>query len=309
MLIEKLEIESGLTRSQILYLSTTASKRYKIYTIPKRNGGKRIIAHPSRALKAVQRWISNVLISRFPVHQSAFAYKEGTNIRQHALQHANSRFTLRMDFINFFPSFSASNIQRYVEDTCSKMEIDLSPDDIEFLTSIATRDERLTIGAPLSPALTNAMMYNFDHRLFVAAREGGLVYTRYADDVFISSSRSNRLNSIYDAILTESGNFQYANLRINRQKTANLSRRYRRSITGLIVTPEGSVSIGRKRKREIKSLVHSYIRGSLPREELDRVRGLVAYSKDAEPKFYKSLCEKYNRKNLEKLLRNLGKTI
>ena len=177
------------------------------------------------------------------------------------------------------------------------------------MASIATRNGKLTIGAPLSPALTNAMMYEFDDRLFVAASGKELVYTRYADDIFISSKRPNSLEEMLDFVLAESIQYRYAKLKINKKKTAYLSRRYRRSITGLTITPEGKLSIGRKRKREIKSLVHKYILGSLPQSEVDRARGLVAFSNDADPEFFWSLCEKYGHANLEKLLRRLEKSI
>ena len=45
---------TGLTRSEVISIARTGPKRYKIYQIDKRSGGKRTICHPSRELKALQ---------------------------------------------------------------------------------------------------------------------------------------------------------------------------------------------------------------------------------------------------------------
>ena len=302
MLIEMLQRQSGLSRSQLLHLSETASKRYKIYTIAKRNGGRRKIAHPGRALKSIQRWINKALISDFPVHNCATAYKKGASIRTNALVHARSCFTLRTDFVSFFPSFRIDGIRRFISSMDAESNFGLSEEDIDFVCAISTRNSALTIGAPSSPAITNAMMYEFDSAVFSLAREGGLSYTRYADDLFISSGRAGGLDGVLDKIVEIKRNYQYANLRINRKKTAYLSRRYKRSITGLVITPEGIVSIGRGRKREIKALIHKELNGTLEERQLDRVRGLMAFAMGVDPEFYSSLQRKYGGDNLRRIL-------
>lgn len=303
MLIEDLQTQSGLSRQQLLYLSNTASKRYKSYTIQKRNGGLRTIHHPSRTLKAIQRWLSLVLISDLPVHSNAIAYRKGLSIRSNAVPHAKTRFTLRMDFKDFFPSFCDHHVREFIEREGSKIGWELNDDDLDFIAKISTRFGLLTIGAPSSPMLTNAMMYGFDHRISDWANAEGLIYTRYADDLFISSQRPNKLTAARDIMLEESAQFKYARLIVNDKKTAYLSRRYRRTITGLVVTPAEQVSIGRGRKREIKSMVHRFMTGSMTIGEVDKLRGLVGYSKGVEPSFYDSLCVKYGKLVLEKVLK------
>ena len=303
MLIEKLQAQSGLSKAELHTISGTASKRYKIYNIAKRGGGVREIAHPSASLKAVQRWISKVLISDLPVHPCAAAYRKGSNIRANALKHAKSKFTLRMDFENFFPSFSSEKICLFLSAKDSQLNWQLSKADLKFVTSILTRYGTLTIGAPSSPALTNAMMYEFDESVFSLARDYGLIYTRYADDLFISSPEPGRLVGMCHQVTAISERFPHAGLIVNKKKTAYLSRRYRRSITGLLITPDGRVSIGRARKREIKALVHQYLDGSLAIEDVEYLRGLVAFTMDADPLFYEALCSKYGLDNMFQLRR------
>lgn len=302
MLIDRLQAQSGLSRSRLLHLSDTASERYKVYTIVKRDGGRRRIAHPSRALKAIQRWINKVLILNFPVHSNATAYKKGASIRNNASIHANSRFTLRIDYRDFFPSFREDGIRRYLHSMNNGMNLRLSDEDIDFVCSVVTRHGALTIGAPSSPAITNAMMFECDSAICSLSRERNLTYTRYADDLFISSARSNGLEGVFQEVGRVTRSLEYVTLRINRQKTAYLSRRYRRSITGLVVTPDGRVSIGRSRKREIKALIHRTVSGDIKERDIERVRGLLAFALDAEPEFFEGLQRKYGREILRCIL-------
>ena len=304
MLIERLESRSGVSKSKLLYLSATASKRYKVYDIAKRNGGFRQIAHPSITLKAVQRWITNVLVCRFPVHQCATAYRKGSNIAENARTHAETSFTLRMDFKEFFPSFWAYHLESFISEQNAKYELDLSLEDISFLVAILTRNGALTIGAPSSPSTTNAMMYEFDKRISCLSREAGVIYTRYADDLFLSARAPRVLGEMHEKIVETSSSYRYANLVLNHDKTAYLSKRYRRTITGLTITSEGKVSAGRERKRKIKAMVHKYTVGKLGKNEAETVRGFVAFIKGTDTAFFTSLQKKYGVDTVARLLRN-----
>lgn len=305
MLIEKLERQSGVHRSKLLYLSATASKRYKVYDIPKRNGGHRRIAHPSKTLKAVQRWITSALISEFPIHQCATAYQKGSSIRYNALKHSETSFTLRMDFKQFFPSFLTSHLLNFFSDENAPNRLELSSDDLGFLVSVLTRNGAVTIGAPSSPALTNAMMYKFDRRVFRLAQQAGVIYTRYADDLFVSARAPDVLGEVRREIERISAGYRYANLRLNHSKTAYLSKRYRRIVTGLVITSDGYISLGRERKREIKAMLHRYTLGELENSCVDRVRGTVAFVKGSDSRFFASLQKKYGNDTIARLLGRL----
>jgi hypothetical protein len=291
-----------LNRSQLIWFAQTAFKRYKVYTIPKRTGGTRRIEHPSRELKAVQRWINKFLFHSFSVHENATAYKKGASILKNAERHVDSSFTLRLDFEDFFPSFSKMSISLFLENQNTIRELGLSKEDIAFVCNIATRHESLTVGAPSSPVITNVMMYKFDEIISDLARQNRLSYTRYADDIFVSTKNPDSLKGIADKIANISKNYEHVSLSINHGKTAYLSRRYNRSITCLVITPDHKVSIGRARKREIKSMVHNFMNGELDGESLSRLRGLVAFAMDAELTFFQSLKNKYGEAVLERVL-------
>lgn len=302
MLIRQIARTTQLEEKEIRRLAENASSNYKIYEIPKRNGGKRKIAHPSRELKAVQRWITKVIISRLPVHDAATAYRKGSGIRENAERHRVSKFTNRFDFANFFPSFGRENIEMFLTSAAPKAGLILTEADISFVCDIICRYNKLTIGAPSSPAITNAMMFPFDEALFGLCTERNLIYTRYADDIFISANEPNLLNNLEVRIAEIKRNIPHLSIRLNRQKTAYLSKKYKRTITGVIITSDHKLSIGRERKREIKALIHRWISGKLDRFELHYMRGLLAFARDIEPQFENRLAEKYGKKFINEIL-------
>lgn len=301
MLIESLERQSGVPRSAILRIAETASKRYKTYLIEKRSGGRRIISHPSRELKAIQRWLNGALFRSLPVHEAATAYIKGGGIRENASRHLGSSFTLRMDFASFFPSFFEQGIREFLVESCNGSGIDLTEEDVDFVCAIVSRHGRLTIGAPSSPILTNAMMYDFDAALEKRCAADGLIYTRYADDVFVSATRPNVLSEIAEEIEDLASKQRFMRLRISARKTAHLSKKYRRSVTGLVLTPQGQISLGRERKRKIRALVHKFREGTLPIDQHMYLRGVLAFTSDVEKTFYESLSRKYGNHILEKI--------
>ncbi len=301
MLIELLSKTSNIPESKLLSLSLTASRRYKVYTIPKRTGGDRLIEHPSRELKAIQRWITQALFARFPVHEAATAYRKGTGIRENAERHRQTKFTNRYDFSSFFPSFSQDRILQYMSVQSKEIGIDLTQRDLDFVGNIVCRHSRLTIGAPSSPAITNAMMFEFDRRMHEVCQNRGLIFTRYADDIFISSFEPKKLEGLEALIVKSKRDIPHLRLRLNQQKTAYLSKKYSRKVTGVVITPQHTLSIGRERKREIKALIHQWAIGVIDREKLTYLRGLFAFAIDIEPQFEARLVEKYGKAQIQML--------
>lgn len=234
MLKEKISAISGFSTSRLEYLAKTASVRYKHYQIKKRQGGYRDINHPSRELKFIQRLINELAIKEFPVHSSATAYSIGSSIKKNADLHLGTCFTIRIDFKNFFPSFVSGKLKEFFIERQSKYNKYYSFNDIGFLINICCRYDALTIGAPSSPHLTNIVMFDFDNKIFEWCRERNLIYSRYADDIFVSAYEPDMLGNALVKLRELSSSFRYANLSINEDKTTFLSRRYKRAVCGLV---------------------------------------------------------------------------
>jgi hypothetical protein len=94
---------------------------------------------------------------------------------------------------------------------------------------------------------------------------------------------------------------QQPKLKLNEAKTIRTSRKRRRISTGLVLTSDHKISIGRDKKRALRSLVFNFTTGKLLPEEISRLRGQLAYVKSVEPTFIASLEKKFGFAEIERL--------
>jgi retron-type reverse transcriptase len=86
----------------------------------------------------------------------------------------------------------------------------------------------------------------------------------------------------------------YPKLEINKRKVVFGSKAHRRMITGLILSNDGMVSLGRDRKRLIRAQIHHFINGKLSDQERKKLHGMLAFAHDIEPDFVKRMEGKYS---------------
>ena len=108
----EISVSTGIGASELQFLEATAPARYKSFPIPKRGGGERIIAQPSREIKLIQRWIVENVLSCYPLHEAAKAYRTGSSIKANAEAHQTARFVTKLDFQDFFHSLKPSDFLR-----------------------------------------------------------------------------------------------------------------------------------------------------------------------------------------------------
>jgi RNA-directed DNA polymerase len=285
----------ALTPPFLLKLAASASHRYKEYKIPKKTGGERTIHHPAREIKLLQYWLLRNLVVNLPVHPLATAYRKESSIRENAALHVANNYILRVDFNDFFHSLKGSDVVSVLAANRQRLADEVLTDlDIRLTRQIVCRLDCLTIGAPTSPVLSNAIMFEFDVRWSEMARTEDVTYSRYADDLYFSTNRPNVLESVLER-LRESLRAQRApTLTINDRKTSFSSRKRRRLAAGLVLTSDRKISIGRKKKRRLKALVNNLKRRQLPMEQMAHLRGWIAYLGSVEPAFVTALEKKYD---------------
>jgi RNA-directed DNA polymerase len=279
------------------YIIRSAPYRYKVFQIPKRgNKGFRTIAQPAREVKRLQYWVIENYLKKLPVHPAATAFKTSVNIRHNVYAHAKRPYLLKLDFTDFFPSIKSNDFRQYLDD---KKYIDLSEMDVALLLRIlfwrpkTDRDLVLSIGAPSSPLLSNIIMFDFDQLISEWCLHKTIQYTRYADDMSFSmynkEQRQETLRFV-EALVRE---LRYPRLSINENKTVFCSKASRRRVTGLIITNNATVSLGRERKRTIRSKVYQYKQGKLSHEEILSLKGMISFARSVEPAFVRALEKRY----------------
>ena len=270
--------------------------RYKGYSIPKRNGvGSRTIAHPSKELKFFQREIVNYLDSVYQCHESAFAYVRGRGIKENALSHARNEYILKMDFKNFFPSITPELF--FIQARNLSIPIPQRDKSLmrHFLFYKRNRTDSLTlsIGAPSSPIVSNICMHAFDEIVSHESTLKNIKYSRYADDITFSTTDKDILFSIPSLVSETLSTIYQSQIEVNPNKTIFSSKAHCRFVTGVTLTNQGGISIGRERKRIIIAMVHRFILNKLEPKEISKLAGLLAFAKHIEPHFLTRIDLKY----------------
>lgn len=283
---------------------------YNHWTIPKKNGGRRPIDAPKDELMLALRTLKAILESDFRAlhHTSAFAYVSGRCTLDAARKHQQneSHWFLHTDFSNFFGSTTLS----FVLDMFSRIwpfsEVCKYPAGkaaLEKALDLCFLNGGLPQGTPISPLITNVMMVPIDYQLTKELRDferNRYVYTRYADDIYISSKYDfdyarvvRRINEILTA--------HNAPFKINWEKTRYNSRAGRNYILGVKLNKDNHISIGYERKKSFRSWLYNYLsdrKESIPTavEELYRLNGYISYYRSIEPKWVDAILDSYGKR-------------
>ena len=298
---------------------------YKVFFIPKKRGGKREIAQPTNFLKQLQRKQLMSLSALFKVHSAATAYIAGENgIKANAAIHLKGKYFLKLDFKDFFHSIKAKDFNYFLEkegislkDRAKYLKTFFMFDKsvkktatssvYKILKNSQTTDEniiklmtgkfseyfRLSIGAPSSPMISNMIMYEFDSNLFDWCSVQNISYSRYADDLTFSCNFNEGLSGVIGKIKSILKGIPYLKIELNTQKTRKLSLKNRVTVTGLNITSQHKISVGREQKKKIRAMLFHFKNETLPLEMYAYLKGWISYLKDIEPEYFNSLKKSY----------------
>lgn len=306
-LVERLSDEFSLPIEDLIYLLRSAPYRYKVYQIPKKKAGQwRTIAQPARELKPIQRWVMRNILTEFPIHESAVAYRKGRNILDNASPHARHRYLCKLDFRNFFPSIKSADLAKLIRSSQGSHK--WTDDEVDFLSRILFwRKNRnsgleLSIGAPSSPMVSNILLYRFDLAIGTLCNRLGIAYTRYADDMTFSTGQPRILEIVEKQIPKICTAIGSPRLTLNHKKTVHTSTKGSRRVTGLVLSNDGGVSIGRTKKREVRAAFYRFVAGELDKNETARLAGTLSFINSVDPTFFRRLSAKYGQAAVTRLV-------
>lgn len=273
----------------------------KKWHIPKKNGGIRTIYHPSSKVKLIQYWLINNVFSNLPIHNAAYAFVKERSIKSNALQHANAKnkYYVKVDLKNFFPSINYSNFEYAFNSYRDRIEFPAIYDK-ELLQLIKTicfiSDSSLPIGFPTSPIIANFVAREFDEKLTLKLNSIdrlNAVYTRYADDIIISTNLKGASNKILNAIKSTIRKIE-PSFKINNEKIHICSASGGSIIaTGLKICHDFHVTMHRSMKDKIRLYLSLMSKGKLKKEDYNILSGYIAYAKSIDPHFYTKLNRIY----------------
>lgn len=236
-------------KQEILFFSKNGRKNlYRTKEIPKKHGGKRTLKIPVESLKIVQKAINNIILCSIRMSDNAHAYIKKKSIVTNAVPHISAKTLIKIDIKDFFPSINLKHVFHQFR------FLGYGENVSKYLAYLCVDDSlNLPQGAPTSPAISNLISLEMDKRIKSFCDLLNLKYTRYADDITISSKA--RL------IRKEIGLIKYMIYHIftdlgfeaNNDKFKVFSSGQRMSVTGVVINDK--LSIPKAKKREIENAI------------------------------------------------------
>jgi RNA-directed DNA polymerase len=264
------------------------SKRYTVFTIPKKSGAARKITAPISPLKILQKKLSFILSSVVDSKHSAHGFVRGRSIRTNSRVHADKKYVFTIDLENFFPSINFGRVRGLFMAPPFKFNAETAT----ILAQICTFENSLPQGAPTSPVVSNILCRKIDQQLSRLARNYKCDYTRYADDITFSTAKETFPKSIaftlpdskephcgdeLSRIISDSG------FTINAKKVRLIERCRQQKVTGLVSNEFPNVD--RRFIRQIRAMLHAA-----------QKFGFTAAEKEFHAKYYNKLLKPGGKK-------------
>lgn len=284
-------------------------QHYNSFTIPKKSGGLRQIDAPDDDLKAYLYQLKDYFERTLKIlpHDAAHAYvKERsvvTDLQVH--QRNESKWFLKIDLKDFFPSHNLGYVMRTLEKIYPVgvlMGFDEYTNRLRNALKYAFLDDKLPQGTPLSPLLTNILMMENDYLIqhMLWNEKNRFVYTRYADDITISSPYDFDWHDIQNKIrvIFEENHIPF---RIKDEKTRYGSSAGRNWNFGIMLNKDNRLTIGHKQNQRFRAALYNLMRdytNGIKWSIQDRrlLGGQIAWYKGVDPNYTSQVIHRYEEK-------------
>jgi retron-type reverse transcriptase len=286
----------GLTVPKLRWLCfhSEAAQRvhYTAFEIPKRSGGKRLIAAPQETLAAAQQWVFRNVLEKLPVEPPAHGFVKGRSTLTSAKEHLKRGVVVNIDLKDFFPTITFPRVRGVFQRlgyspavaTIFALLCTESPrqvvehDGAKYFVAVGPR--ALPQGACTSPALSNRVARRVDKRLVGRTRKLGWTYTRYADDLTFSSAEGRQVVARLQAIVRHVA--QEEGFTVNLKKGRVLVKAGRQLVTGVVVNEKPGVP--RETVRRLRAILHQAKKTGLEAQNREKhpnfkayLNGMIAY--------------------------------
>ena len=312
---------SELTGAPYGYLRRVVARRlgrYRHVLLRKPVPGRsrhRLISIPPKDLLAVQQWIVADILSHTRPSRASFAYHPESSPVLAAEEHCGCAWLLKVDIQDFFHSITEGQVSaifyqlgypRLLSFEFARL-VTMQVDSPALRRYPAVRwpvipyyhctyEGVLPQGAPTSPMLSNLAMRELDERLIRRAREHGMRYTRYADDLAFSCGADRdrvHVERFKRLVLHE---LSREGFRPNLRKTVIRGPGSRRIVLGMLVDTDAP-----RLPREFKDMLrlhlhylqsaehgpaaHARSRRTAVSSLFHHVRGLIGWATSVEPAY------------------------
>lgn len=271
------------------------------YSIPKKNprmGYRHVFEIENQFAIDVLKVLKFNLDDLYVPHPCVHGFVKGRNIATNASFHLAKKNLLNLDIRNFFETIEKSWVAE------AFIKLGFNSDISAALAEMTTLSGFLVQGFHTSPVIANLVTYEMDEEIAAHCGTHNSVYSRYADDISISSDQElPTFKSIQEIV----SNYQFT---INTSKSKFFRRGQNQFVTGLSIFDSKYPRIPKRIKRLIRQelyYVQKYgLRSHLSRRKnstlagdgnahpMSILKGWIDYIHSIEPIEAKKLYAEYN---------------
>lgn len=240
--VELCELKKITANSDLLFFVTKEIK--------KADGSIRLTYDVKSPLKSIHSKVCEAFLKRvaYPSYLQGSIRKR--DYLTDARMHVGSKVLISEDITNFFPSISKKVVHEMWVGVFG-----FSNTVAECLAELVTLNGFVVQGAKTSSYICNLVLWHREEKLVNHLKSKGLVYTRYVDDVTVSSKRllnpsekSWIINSIYSL-------FRSIGAKPNRKKHKIMPRNKQQEVHGVNVN-KNQPSMPKEKRKKIRAAVH-----------------------------------------------------
>lgn len=249
--LDKLALALGTSIDELVAITLNSNDLfYLTKKIKKSDGSERLTFDVKPSLKELHGRICEAFLKR--VHYPD--YLQGSIKRRDYLTDANkhvaSKVLISEDITNFFPSISKKVVHEMWVGVFGFSNVVA-----ECLAELVTLNGFVVQGAKTSSYICNLVLWNRECILVKALKSKGLMYTRYVDDISVSSKRimspkekTQVINSIYSM-------FRSIGAKPNRRKHKIMPRSTQQELHGVNVN-KLKPTMPKSKREQIRAAVH-----------------------------------------------------
>lgn len=251
----------GVSSEELIAIAGKANNLYRLAKpIMKSDGTIRQPFDALPSLKSIHRKIKNRILTKVIYPSYLTGSLKGKDYKTNAELHVGSAIVICEDIKSFFPSVSDA----LIFDIWHKF-FNFPENVATILTKLTSKDGALPQGAITSSFLANLVLWRSEPKLQEEFSKRGLVYSRYVDDIAISSKSRITKSEQTKAIAQVYGMLSNIGLKAKRAKHETFSSNQRMITTKLVINKRAALP--KNKRSEIRSAVFQ-IEKSLQTEKL-----------------------------------------
>ncbi len=245
---------------------------------PKKSGGIRYVFDTKPPLKDILKRINHVIFQQVHYPEYLTGSLKGRDFVANVEIHKGAKIAITEDIAQFFDNISSDQVYGVWRNF-----FHFHADVADLLTCLTTKDGRVFQGTPTSSYLANLVFWDREPGVVARLAERGFRYSRYVDDITISSEIDVSVDDKRWAISQIYGMIGGIGFKPQRVKHQELNARRPITIMRLNVNSNAKPTLTKQERSSIRAQVHQlekcHASGNLGpnfQSELNKVAGRVA---------------------------------